>query len=101
LLSYEIVETAIRLDHYQILQADKLTNLKKKVKDNDYARNVLRRLVADYVNYFEVRGPERQKLVSAFELSDKKDYLLNEAKSDRSIHLKTNEPPKPLPSKRR
>lgn len=92
LTSYKLVETAIRLDHYNSPMADKLIKLGKGIENNKFAFKVLRRLIADYVNYFEVMGAERQKLVEAFQLSGGKEYLLNNNKSERDAHLNHRQP---------
>ncbi len=79
----KLVETAIRLDHYDNPTADKLIRFGTSLKNNEFSNKVLRRLVADYLNYFEVVGAERQKLAKAFNLSGEKDYLFNVNKSER------------------
>jgi hypothetical protein len=88
LLSYKLVETAIRLDHYDSPLADKLIKFGRSLKNNKFALNILKRLVADYVNYFEVRGPERQKLVDTFKLAGGTEYLINTTKSERNVPTK-------------
>ena len=67
--------------------AEKLIKFGNSIQDNKFAFKVLRRLIADYVNYFEVMGPERQRLIEAFNLSGGKDYLLNTNKGERIAHL--------------
>lgn len=84
LISYKVIETAIRLDHYNNPVADKLIKFGKSLNDNKFAQKILRRLIADYVNYFEVTGAERQKLVDAFKLSGGNSYLLNLNKGERN-----------------
>jgi hypothetical protein len=86
LLSHRLVETAIRLDHYAPL-AKKLIDFGKEIKDNKFAYNILRRLIADYVNYFDVERGERQKLIDKFKLRGGAEYLINTTKSERTIHL--------------
>lgn len=87
LLSYKLVETAIRLDNYAPSDK-KLIDFGSKIKDNKFAYNVLRRLIADYVNYSDVEREQRQRLVDRFKLAGGSEYLLNTAKSERTIHLK-------------
>lgn len=92
LLSYKMVETAIRLDHYNSPVADRLVKFGRDISRNKFAHHILKRLVADYVNYFEVRGPERQKLIDGFKLTGGKDYLVNVDKGDREVRLPRNDP---------
>jgi hypothetical protein len=87
LLSYKLVETAIRLDHYDSPLADQQIQLGRRIKDNKFAYHILSRLVADYVNYFEIRGPERQKLIDNFRLLVGKEYLFNLDKAERDALL--------------
>lgn len=101
LLSYKMVETAIHLDHYDSPVAEKLGKLLKEVKNNKFAYNILKRLVADYVNYFEVRGAERQKLVDGFKLAGGKDYLINIDKGDRQARLSHSNPKGYLPPRKK
>lgn len=101
LLSYKLVETAIRLDHYNAPVADKLIKFGRDIHENKFAHHILKRLVADYVNYFEVRGPERQKLVDSFKLAGGKDYLINVDKSDREVRSSRSDPKGYLPPKNR
>jgi hypothetical protein len=86
LLSYQLVETAIRLDHYAPL-ADKLIHFGKEIKGNKFAYTVLKQLIADYVNYFDVDRAQRQKLIDKFKLTGGAEYLINTTKSERTIHL--------------
>jgi 3',5'-cyclic AMP phosphodiesterase CpdA len=85
-VSYRMVETAIRLDNYAPA-ARKLVEFAKELLDskNKFAYNVLRRLVADYVNYSEIDTRQRQMLVEKFKLAGGTQYLLHTAKSDRMI----------------
>jgi len=99
-VSYEMVETAIRLDNYAPT-AKKLVEFGRELLDsnNHFAYNVLRRLVADYINYSEIDRKQRQALVDKFKLAGGAEYLLNTAKSDRTIHARprktgTFSPPK-------
>ncbi|MBA3240664.1 MAG: hypothetical protein H0T60_05500 [Acidobacteria bacterium] len=96
LLSYRMVETSIRLDNYAPV-AKKLIDFGKEIKDNKFAYNVLRRLIADYVNYSEIDREQRQKLVEKFKLTGGAEYLLNTTKSERTIHLKPRKTGKFLP----
>jgi predicted MPP superfamily phosphohydrolase len=102
LLSYKLVETAIRLDHYDSPLADQQIQLGRRIKDNKFAYNILSRLIADYVNYFEIRGPERQKLIDNFRLLVGKEYLFNFDKADRDARLPAKEKEKynPTPKKK-
>jgi DNA repair exonuclease SbcCD nuclease subunit len=85
-LSYRLMETAIRLDNYAP-PTKQLTDFGEELdKENKFAYNVLRRLIADYINYSEVDGRQRQTLVSKFKLIGGAEYLLNTAKSDRTVH---------------
>ena len=99
LLSHKLVETAIKLDHYDSPHAPEIIKFGNELKDNKCAYNVLKRLVADYVNYFEVRGSERQALVDKFKLSGSKEYLLNVSKTDRTVPAKNRR--QMLPPKRK
>jgi hypothetical protein len=101
LLSYKLVETAIRLDHYDSPLADQQIKLGKQIWENKFAYNVLKRLVADYVNYFEVRGQDRQKLVDNFKLAGSSGYLLNPDKSEREAHVPSLNREKYQPPKRK
>jgi len=98
-LSYKLVETAIRLDHYDSPLADHQIQLGRTIKENKFAHNILRRLIADYVNYFEVRGSERQRLIDNFHLVGGKDYLFNVDKADRAARVPPKEEGKYLPNK--
>jgi hypothetical protein len=69
----------------------------KQVKDNEFAYNLLKRLVADYINYFGVRGPERQRLADELELSGGKGYLINTDKGDRVVYIPDSKSQKFLP----
>ena len=93
-VSYGLVETAIRLDNYAPT-AKKLVDLGKELLDskNTFAYNILRRLVADYVNFSEIDKRQRQTLIEKFKLTGGAEYLLNTAKSDRT-HVHTRKPAK-------
>jgi UDP-2,3-diacylglucosamine pyrophosphatase LpxH len=86
-LSYKLVETAIRLDHYESPLADRVIRFSRQIKNNEFAHNVLKRLVADYINYFGVRGSERQRLVDELKLLGGKGYLINTDKGERAVHV--------------
>jgi len=102
LLSYKLVETAIRLDHYDSPLADQQIQLGRRIKDNEFAHNILSRLIADYLNYFEVRGSERQKLIDNFRLIGGKEYLFNVDKAERDALLPAKDKDKynPKPNKK-
>src|SRR5207237_10584114 len=86
-------------DHYDTTHAPEIIKFGNELKDNKCAYNVLKRLLADYVNYFEVRGSERQALVDKFKLSGSKEYLLNVSKTDRTVPAKNRR--QMLPPKRK
>jgi hypothetical protein len=89
-VSYKMVETAIRLDNYAPT-AKKLVDFGRELLDskNQFAYNVLRRLVADYVNFSEIDRKQRQALVEKFKLTGGAQYLLNTAKSDRTNRVRS------------
>lgn len=93
-VSYNLVQTAIRLDNYAPT-AKKLVDLGKELLDskNTFAYNIVRRLVADYVNFSEIDKRQRQMLIDKFKLTGGAEYLLNTAKSDRT-HVRTRKPAK-------
>lgn len=84
-LSYQMIEAALRLDHYTDPIIDKITKLGDEIKTtNKFAWDVLQRLVADYLNYNSgAKGANRHKLMSKFELENNPNYLLNEEKDER------------------
>jgi chromosome segregation and condensation protein ScpB len=96
-LSYKLVETAIRLDHYDSPLTNQLIRFGQQIKDNEFAYNLLKRLVADYINYFGVRGPERQRLADELGLSGGKGYLLNTDKGERMVYISDGKSQKFLP----
>ncbi|HKO61520.1 MAG TPA: metallophosphoesterase [Pyrinomonadaceae bacterium] len=100
-VSYQLVEAAIRLDNYAP-SAKSLMEFGKELLDskNKFAYNILRRLVADYVNYSEIDRKERQKLVEKFQLAGGAEYLLNTAKSDRTYHPRPRKTGKLSPPKK-
>jgi hypothetical protein len=100
-VSYEMVETAIRLDNYAPT-ARSLVEFGRELLDskNQFAYNVLRRLVADYVNYSEIDRKQRQTLVDKFKLVGGAEYLLNTAKSDRTVHKRPRKTDRFSPPKR-
>lgn len=85
LMSYRMIEAALRLDHYQDPILEKIIKLGEELEDdNKFIWDVLQRLVATYLNYNSgLQAPQRQKLIDKFKLQHSPSYLLNQEKAER------------------
>ena len=84
-LSFQMLEAALRLEHYEDPAAEKIKKLGEKLdKENKFLWDVLQRFVADYLNYNSGKmGADRHMLISKFGFNDRPELLLNEEKAER------------------
>jgi hypothetical protein len=61
-LSIQIIDAAIRLDHFEHIPFEELEALSRRVRSNNFAFTVIRELVGDYVYFYERQFPTMQKL---------------------------------------
>jgi len=89
-LSYEMLEAALRLEHYEDPAVGKIIKLGEKLdQENKFLWGVLQRFVADYLNYnCGKMGSDRHKLLAKFGFSNRPELLLNEEKSARTFQPK-------------
>lgn len=84
-LSYRMIETAFRLDHYPDPLIERITDLGDELETkNPFMWDVLRNLVANYMNLNSVsNAQDRQKLMDKFNLSGNSNFLTNSEPSER------------------
>ncbi len=84
-LSYRMIETAFRLDHYPDPLIERITDLGDELETkNPFMWDVLRNLVANYMNLNSVSNAQnRQKLIEKFNLSGSSNFLTNSEISER------------------
>jgi UDP-2,3-diacylglucosamine pyrophosphatase LpxH len=61
-LSVQIIDAAIRLDHFEHVPERELSGLAGKVRKNNFAFTVIRELIAEYLYFYEREFPAMQSL---------------------------------------
>lgn len=80
-LSVQIIDTAIKLDHFERIPEKELTALSFKVRKNPCAYSVLRELVAEFLYFYNIGFPTMQRLGSQWKIAvQKPKYLANRSK---------------------
>lgn len=80
-LSVQIIDAAIKLDHFERIPERELGKLEARVAKNDFADSVIRDLVADFLYFYSIDFPTMQKLGAQWGISvSTPKYLANRAK---------------------
>lgn len=84
-LSYRMIETAFRLDHYPDPLIERIIELGDELETkNPFMWDVLRNLVANYMNLNSVSNAQnRQKLLHKFKIGNTPNFLTNSEVSER------------------
>src|SRR5580698_9477664 len=61
-LSVQIIDAAIRLDHFEHAPEKELTELARRTRKNNFAFTVVRELVGDYIYFYERNFQTMQRL---------------------------------------
>jgi predicted MPP superfamily phosphohydrolase len=80
-LSTQVIDAAIKLDHFERVPDKELNKLEGRVQKNNFAHTVVRDLVADYLYLYSVDFPTMQKLGAKWNISvSAPKFLTNRSK---------------------
>lgn len=80
-LTTEIIDTVIKLDHFERVPERELGKLEPKIRKNHFAYTVVRDIVADHLYLYSLDFPTMQKLGSKWKIAvTKPKFLVNRAK---------------------
>lgn len=84
LISVEMIDLSIKLDHFKGVPHSQIEALAKKLKDNKFSYGILRDLIVHFLYMFHVVEQDRQKLLSKFEIgTSQAPPLLGDSKRTR------------------
>lgn len=80
-LSFQVIDAAIKLDHFERIPEKELAMLSSRVRKNPSTYSVLRELVAEFLYFYNLDFPTMQRLGSQWQIDVKKPkYLINRSK---------------------
>ncbi|EWG09311.1 metallophosphoesterase [Cytobacillus firmus] len=83
--SSRLINTAIKLEHYEKFPFEEVASFYKQLKDNKIAKDLLRNMVGKYLYMFETDYKERQQICTSVQIEYNPRVLIASTKGDKKF----------------